>query len=334
MTLYLGATRGVRFFIVIWSLLPGILLLLPWAIYLFQSGQFQLLTAPASMAALPSTPTLLDISVLGTLGAIATASWFTSPTRLVAPIWLASVLAIAGSWYQPLHSTRPLLLAGILGLLLLAALALANIKGKWLPASLSSLVAVGVVGSFVVYGPLIQTDPQFTDSRVMPALVEAASQTDQGVRTLVIRTEPEIEVEYVWGAGQTLERKSSISRFTQRDSNFDSSLANLTANLLAGNAGGAMSAIDDLRVDFVLLVNDDAKAAVAMDGIEFLQPAGTSRFGALWKVAVVQTAEGAVQETDPIRPWQLAGLVGYLLLAIPTRSAVRGYRRISPGVRK
>ncbi|MFM1951156.1 MAG: hypothetical protein RL418_843, partial [Actinomycetota bacterium] len=82
------------------------------------------------------------------------------------------------------------------------------------------------------------------------------------------------------------------------------------------------------RVDFVLLRSQDPEVEVAVSAISAMQPAGQTEFGTLWKVDRMNTVAVANREPDQFRNLQLAILAVFVLLAIPTRASIRGYRRI------
>jgi hypothetical protein len=313
----------------IWALLPGAALLYPWVSYAVSSGMFELATSAGITASLPATLTLVDVIVLGGLALTATGAWFTTSSSRVAILWFFVALAIAASWYQPVSSSRPLILAAVLGLLLLSGMFISNFKAKPLKAGAASLLLALAGVSVFVYGPAQQVDPKWSETRVMPALVVAASQLEPGVRTLVVNVGDELSVEYVWNTGLTAERQSLAANYQEQDQDFAQKLATAAANLVAGNSEGFTLAQQELVVDFVLVTGDVAEVISTVSSVDSLQPAGESEFGALFRVDGSNWL--AVDIDKGIRNYQLGVFAAFALLAIPTRASIRGYRRVRNG---
>ncbi len=330
--LALAFARPRRFFILIWALLPGIALLYPWATFALQTKNLALLTTSSAFAAAPQSLSLVDLAVLGMLALMAIASWFKVNSAKVAWLWVCAIAALAASWYQPIAGSRPLVLASILALLVAAAIWLATIKAKALQIAAASIGSGLALASAVIYGPLNQEDPAWSNTRVMPALVVAASELDSGVRTLVIDASEEISADYVWNSGLTLERESLLTNFLSQDSEVTGQIAQATGNLVAGNTEGFNQVAEELRVDFVLVTGSNPEALISVGAIESLQPAGESEFGSLFRVE--DPAIGKVAIEKGLRNYQLAAFAIFGLLAIPTRASIRGYRRVKSGGKK
>ena len=332
LVLSLSFARPRRLFILIWALVPGVALLYPWANFAIHTNSFELLTTSSAFAAAPQSLNLVDLIVLGLIALMAIASWFKVESARVAWLWVFAIVALAASWYQPIASSRPLVLASILALLLAAAAWLATTKAKVLKVTAASIGSGLALASVVVYGPLNQVDPAWSDTRVMPALVVAASELDAGVRTLVIDASDVISADYVWNSGLTLERVSISNNFISQDGEVAGQLAQAAGNLIAGNTEGFNQVTEELRVDFVLVKGSNTEVLTAVAAIEGLQPAGESEFGSLFRVE--NPATGTVAIDDGMRDYQLVILAIYGLLAIPTRASIRGYRRVKSGGKK
>jgi hypothetical protein len=313
--------------IVIWSLLPAIALLYPWAAHLISTGNFELLTATSSLGLEPQFH-LIDLVSIGAFGLIALFAWFSSDVKAVAGLWLLAIAALAMSWYQPIVSSNAVFTAGLLPLIILMGKVIASVKSTALRRIIGTSLALIPIASLVSYGPLAQPELAWRDDRVVPALVWAAAQQDDAVRTLAIDTSGQIEAEYVWGSGETLEQLSMAAQYQSDSTKFQQLVANAAANLIAGNAEEFEAALSDLRVDFVLLRSQDPQVEVAISAISAMQPAGQTEFGTLWKVDRMNTVAVANREPDQFRNLQLAILAVFVLLAIPTRASIRGYRRI------
>jgi hypothetical protein len=172
----------------------------------------------------------------------------------------------------------------------------------------------------------------------MPALVVAQSNVEAGqLRTLKITAGQEsVEAELVWGDGLFLEEQGLASRYEVADLDREP-LAALAGSLVAGNPQGVEEALEAAGVTFILLTSSDAnllsQLEVGVGSMEFLQPAGKSEFGLLWQTGLDSVALAKTSEPHEGRDVQLAVLAAFLLLALPTPSAIRGSRRAMKGER-
>ena len=317
-----------RLAIVIWSLVPASLLIYPWAKYLIDKGEYEHLTATSALYLEPQFHSV-DLIAIGLLGFVALFSWFGSSFKAVFGLWLLALSALALSWYQPVVGSDAVLTAGLLPLSILVGMTISKLKYSGFRRLLGAGLALVPLASLVIFGPLAQPPVNWKDDRVVPALVWAAAQQDQSVRTLVIDTSNQIAANYLWGAGATLEQQSIAAKHHVASAEFKQLIADATANLIAGNGEKLGSVLSKVRVDFVLLQNPDREVEVSISQIPTMQPAGTTEFGTLWKVVSDTPVAVASQKIDPIRNWQLGSLAVFALLAIPTRASIRGYRRTS-----
>lgn len=326
----LGISRPRRFFLLLWSLVPGVALLYPWATFALQTKNLELLTVTSSFAASPQPLKPIDIAIVVVLSILAIASWFKLDSAKIAWFWIVAIAGLVVNLYQPLASAMPLVLASVLSLLLAGGTWLASLKNKGIQVTAAAIAGGLVVASIGVYSPRKQVDPVWAEARVMPALVVAASEMDPGTRTIVIDASEKISVEYVWNSGQTMERVSLLQAFIPRNEDVASQVANAAGNLIAGNGEGFDAVADELRIDFVLVRGSNPEVLTAVSTVDSLQPAGESEFGALFRV------EGSVVDNVDIdegfRTLQLSVLAIFGLLAIPTRASIRGYRRVKAGI--
>jgi hypothetical protein len=161
----------------------------------------------------------------------------------------------------------------------------------------------------------------------MPALVVAASEQDANLRTLVIEVGQPIQASYIWGSGQKLEMSSALLATQPVDSELKAALAQITANLIAGNQDKLVPLLAKTRVDFVLLATPNPEVEVGISSLDILQPAGATSYGVLWKVNSEIDSTPSIAESDPMRPWQFGIVAAFALLALPTRAAILGRRR-------
>ena len=203
------------------------------------------------------------------------------------------------------------------------------------------LVAVGTSALLLTLGSgtwlaITSPKPISSDARLLPALVIAQSAANEGdVLTLKINQTNTVSAELIWGDGLQFEQRGLASVFLQPQTRAED-VAKLTAGLLAGNGDGVSELIKDLGISFVLLHAEDEAIAgqseVAISSLEFLQPAGSSEFGLLWRTDVEAKSVPLTTE-DPLKQEVLWSLAIAALLALPTPAVVRGYRRSRRGER-
>jgi GT2 family glycosyltransferase len=323
-----------RALIMVWAPVPGLILLYPWISLGFDTSNFSLMTVASSLAAPASDVlSLTNLTVLGGLAAFSLVSWFVLHPLANLGLWGSALAALALAWFQPVSSSAPLVSAALLAFVMLAASGLQAISNRPIQFA-GTLVAVALVGySTVAIGFMQQNPVQWGDSRIMPALVVAASEQDPEVRSIVITPGETIGASYVWGSGRHLEDQSLALSFSNHNSELAVLVAETAGNLVAGNADRVSQLREQLDFEFVLLKGSDSQVAVAIDSIDFLQPAGITEFGSLWKVEGSVATGQSMQGSVTSRNYQLGVLAAYLLLAIPTRASIRGYRRVKAGVR-
>jgi hypothetical protein len=161
----------------------------------------------------------------------------------------------------------------------------------------------------------------------MPALVVAASEQDPNLRTLVLEVGQPLVASYVWGSGNKLEMASALLDEYPPQSELQPALAEISANLIAGNQDKLVPLLEKTRVDFVLLATPNPEIEVGISSLDILQPAGATSYGVLWKVDSQNKSSLPVSDEDPVRPWQFGIVAAFALLALPTRAAILGRRR-------
>jgi GT2 family glycosyltransferase len=323
-----AASHPKRGLILIWSLLPAAAVLYPLISISIEVQDWLTLFSVSQHAAAPmEVLSLMNLVVLAALILLGLPSWFISGAAVNFSLFGFAIAALSLSAIQPVSSSAPTLLAAMLVLLLLAGLTLEKVKPK--PAKalavLSAFAALGYSG--FSYGLSTQVDPEWKSSRVMPALVVAASEQDPNLRTLVLEVGEPLTATYVWGSGQKLEMSSALLATNPSESDIRKSLAEIAANLIAGNQDKLAPLLAQTRVDFVLLKTPNPEIEVGISSLDILQPAGATSYGVLWRVASANKAEPSVVASDPIRPWQFGIVAAFALLALPTKAAILGRRR-------
>lgn len=244
--------------------------------------------------------------------------------------WLAGLALILGLLtvsYFEISSQLAQLGVAVLIALVLAASGIAQINK---PVAVATGLVFAIFLGFAAWQSVSVQRLDSRESRLMPALVVAQSKANQGdVLTLKLSQGESIEAELVWGDGLQLEQRAVASKYLEPELPAQQ-IAQLSAGLIAGNSDGVEALIQQLGISFILLNSSDpqlqAQTEVAIGSMEFLQPAGRSEFGALWRTQVA-SSEAPNSTPQPLRQELIWSLAVAALLALPTPAVVRGYRR-------
>ncbi len=331
--LALGVWHFKRLHLMLLALIPAGLALWNWIGFWLAQGYWQLglqasWAQPQALALAPDhwSYYLLGALILAGLGVFGerTAQFFGGLALSIGLVTIGCIFSFS--------STVAFGMATLIALTI--GLAGVKLSGKALTA-LGATILVLIMGSGawqVIQAPNLVT----ADARLMPALVVAQSAANGGdVLTLRITQTDTVEAELVWGDGVQFEQRGLAADYLPSQSRAQD-VAQLVAGLLAGNGDGLNELISDLGVSFVLLeANDPAIAGqseVAISSLEFLQPAGSSEFGLLWRTEV-ESRVSPSQSEDPLKQEVVWSLAIAALLALPTPAVVRGYRRSKRGER-
>jgi hypothetical protein len=326
-----------RALIVIWAMLPSVTLLWPWLEHWSSKGSFELLVTTSWAAAEPAALDGISIAFLLVALPLGLLGFFLAAAKKSLILGLVAAAALLLSILEPISSSSPLL--GFAALLMLASFA-AGFDTFNRPLKLIASIALLGLALTQTVSLLLLTPlgVSFGTERQMPALVVAQSNVEAGqLRTLKITAGQEsVEAELVWGDGLFLEEQGLASRYEVADLDREP-LAALAGSLVAGNPQGVEKALEAAGVTFILLSSSDAnllsQLEVGVSSMEFLQPAGKSEFGLLWQTGLDSVALAKESEPHEGRDVQLAVLAAFLLLALPTPSAIRGSRRAMKGER-
>ncbi len=319
-----------RGLILIWAPLPGLAVLYPLFRYAFETQNWLAIASVSAHAHPPiEVLDLLNLVVLGVLILIALPSWFLAGAKVTISFFGFAIASLCLSAIQPHSSSAPLVLAALLALLLLSGLSLESVRPKFAKALIAATSVAAVLYSGYSFGFTNQIDPSWKSSRVVPALVVAASEQDPNLRTLVLEVDDLVRATYLWGSGQKLEMSSALLASNPPESELQEPLAEIAANLIAGNQDKLVPLLTKTRIDFVLLRTPNPEIEVGISSLDILQPAGATSYGVLWRVASDNKAASPIVESDPVRPWQFGIVAAFALLALPTRAAILGRRRKS-----
>jgi GT2 family glycosyltransferase len=238
----------------------------------------------------------------------------------------------------------------------IAVLSLAAMGATTLRRGAAPVVAVGLVAAVLAVMPvagnlLLNRVPFVPASAQMPALVQAAGESDPDVRTLVLTPEAahSVRAELVTGSGSRLDRiRSSLA--SPEETAADRDLAEVVGGLASVGGPDMRERLQDEGIGFVLLVNggsdlERAELQRVFDQHASLASAGLTEQGLLWRVADPESVSDAQGDAgtrlggtsltgQTIWGIQLVVLLGMVLLALPTGEVTyRPERRKRPSRR-
>ena len=223
------------------------------------------------------------------------------------------------------------LLATTLGLSQLAFEFLERISKRWLAALIATpaFLWIAVLGLWSVLG----STPEFTAAKNVPALVEAANATGEEVRTLRVEIQSDrVLAHLIIGNDKQLHESSFIASISELpDPEYQELLSEIAARVAAGSPSQLEELLLEAKLDFVLIAPAENGAEVAAAAgartMSFLQTAGDTEFGKLFRVSGSDSTKAEQEKPGPWAIWQLGVLAVFALLAIPTPAAVSGTRR-------
>ena len=331
----LGFNNIRKLAILSWFALPGAVLIYPWVLLAVEQNQFALLTVSSSAFLLPASlyGSVTALFFLGAAGICAAASLFGTRLAVSVSSWVVAIILALGSTYQPIAGSFAMQALSLAALLVGTGLFLDDLKRKWAITAASIAASAGAVAAGLVFGPLAPSQVSFGSQRQAPALVVAAAEVDEGIRTLRIDANGnQIDVELLWGAGRSLEQTSLAYQLLLPASPISNELAQLSGSLVAGNPSGVQDLLSSMGIDFVLLQGDHQEsisaARVAIDSVTMLQAAGKTPYGHLWQVVGSAKNTPSSLESPSNKNLQLGVLAAFLLLAIPTPASIRGAKRL------
>lgn len=322
--------------ILIWSALPGSVLLSPWVAWAISVDPW-LLASPNSGSAVPlnftfDEPVLFGFFVSAVLAVLGLAL---SPIRQVWSFALLGLLAFAASQVQPYGSSFGVLSFAFISFLILGLIGLSKIETARAKTLLGTFLFIPLAIPAFVFGSWQDLGFRFEDSRTMPALVVAAADVDPGVKTLVIQSTDPVSAKLLVGDGVSQDELSFAELWVKPDQSMKNELALLTAHLVAGNSNNVAQLLSDTGVSFILIDSSNpsayAKVSIGLSAMTELLPAGETRFGSLWKASAEVDSLPVVEPATAVRDYSLWLLAAFALLAIPTPSTIRGYRRVEKG---
>jgi GT2 family glycosyltransferase len=321
LALVLSLRNPRKFLFGLVSLVPGYVFIAPWL--LASWPRLDLIATTSASRWDFADFSLQALVVLGVSVLVASLAGY--PLRALSVSFLLSGLLVA----QILAGVRLAETDGlaVLGSVVLLVSALSRLRRTGL-RSLSALSLIGLLSaSTFIFA--IQADRSRTiEELTAPALVVAQADVDSGTRTLFLSFEDAVVADLVWGDGRSVDERSVAYEALRPSSTLTTPIANLTAQLVAGNSDGVRELLELLGVDFVVVEGTTSQSLAtraSISGMPYFQVSGESRFGALYRV----NFETSVVEFEPNygRDLPLGVLAAYLLLAVPTPATALGRRR-------
>ncbi|MFM5951293.1 MAG: glycosyltransferase family 2 protein [Micrococcales bacterium] len=207
-------------------------------------------------------------------------------------------------------------------------------------AALKSKPALGVVAVLMLlasaplgYIGLTQpTSATGSEAAVVPLLLQKQAEQGTDLQLLVVNQDDNsYRVQWIPIAGVHLEDSNIAYRFAGRSTGKDKtyqSLAQVVGDLISANGAAEASVLKDNLVGYVLVPSTSANASViaAFESSELLEGAGLTPFGELWRVVGTSAADAPQTWHNPwsiTKLVQLATLLGFMLLAIPSRGRTK-----------
>lgn len=290
------------------------------------------------------------LALVGKRWGVAFSIW-AAAIATVAIAWLVSSLSFAavgvGSTVRSAEYVNgsPAVLMSIFALLIaiLFALGLSAIKKVTARKVIGSALAITSLAPAIFLAATASPSLKYTDGRVVPSIVAAESEQGSALKMLVINPEVNSDgsiqfgAEVVSGDGVQLEDVSLSYRFALADLKQSRSaeynrVAQLVADLASANGSDLQQTIDEAGIGYVLVPDKSSQIAgqlgVALDSVKELEAVGSTEYGQLWRVRE-PNLELLNAGLEPNSPWsitkgvQLAVLLGFVLLAIPTTNQRR-----------
>ncbi|WP_296632773.1 glycosyltransferase family 2 protein [Rhodoluna sp.] len=234
-----------------------------------------------------------------------------------------------------------------LGVVVLIAILFEALNSTKLKKVLAVLLTILAIVPAAAMAATAVNPLSYNDGRVVPSIVAAEAEQGSQLNLLVINPiknaegKPAYAAELVAGDGVQLEDVSLGYRFavgaTANGFGYEliarrAQAAELVADLVSANGKPLQAQLDRVRVGYVLLPTSTSEAsgdlAIGLDSIKELEAVGITEFGKLWRV---KSPDQALQHGQPVAQsmWsitkavQLAVLLAFILLALPTSRAAR-----------
>lgn len=284
---------------------------------------------------------MLPLALLAILGLLTGRVAGTIMTALLGGLGMATAIAAAQLQLTSAGNEGITLWTGSgLAVYWLAVLGLAAVGTRALYRAAAPVVSVALIGMLVAVVPMasqlfVNNTPFRDGDTQMPALVQAAGESNPAIRTLVLTANGphSVRAQLITGPGLRLDQIRTAATVPTETAD-DRKLAELVAGLASVGGDDVSKALADQRVGHVLLReggNDAERAQLqrVFDQHKALKSAGVTEQGLLWRVTdrdVTAGNSGSLSVNLGGTAWsgqtiwviQLAIVLGMLLLALPT----------------
>ena len=354
----LAVIRIRRFGYLIWVGLPLTALYGPtFLYYLINVNNPLAVLADPGLAAPSATAPFFDLFGLVVAGLVALVALFAILRKrifLAFSGWVFVLMAVASAYLMSAlsfpavgvgqasletvnGSPAALLTVAGLGLILLAAIAIDGIPARNARRVIAGLATMLIVIPGLALSVLTPVRVSYSDGRVVPSIVAAEAEQGSNLKLLVLTPSSDsagnkrLAAELVAGDGVHLDDISLAYRFSIAALAGErySEIAQLVADLVSANGTPISERLQKQHIGYVLVPNGTASElsdlGIALDSVSELETVGATDLGRLWRV---REPEAATEETSS-SPWsitkavQVSVLLGYLLMALPSRSSRR-----------
>lgn len=168
-----------------------------------------------------------------------------------------------------------------------------------------------------------------SDGTVVPLLLEKQAEQGSDLKLVTIAKNAEVfHVEISALTGTTLEDSNLAYRFTEKAETVSKPLVEAIADLVSGNGAAKIEVIRDQKIGYILVPESpqNTELVAALESSNLLESAGLTPYGNLWRILGADTANPSGESDSPwstTKAAQLIALLGFILLAIPSRPRFR-----------
>lgn len=171
-----------------------------------------------------------------------------------------------------------------------------------------------------------------SDGSVVPLLLQKQAEQGTDLQLLVISQGKETyAVQWLPIGGVHLEDSNLAYRFAETDTAKNATyqaLAQVVGDLVSANGAADANVLRSNEIGYVMVPKDGENAGVvaALEASPLLESAGLTPFGELWRVIGISASDAPRTEHTPwsiTKLVQLATLLGFALLAIPSRGRTK-----------
>ena len=278
------------------------------------------------------------------LGVIAVAS----RVRVIFGIWLLALIVLGNLWFinsiafpaggvssifleptkQVFDSSTPSVMLFVALVIAAIALWLESLTRAGVRKLLVSFILLGASLPMAVGSALANAQVSFVDSRNLPAIFTAEAAAGSNLRLLVLSSngDQSFTAEEIGPQGLKLDGVSTAYRLNEMnlepEANIKTSITELVANMVSANGKSISQKLQARQYGYVLVPNrpGNGDLGVALNSVAELDQVGTTEFGQLWRVKKPFVSDRNIEQSlfSITKTVQLAVLIGFVLLALPT----------------